>query len=106
MGACYKCGEPFLSDAAVPVDAVCQKCSSWLHACANCLHYDEYAKNKCREARAPFVFDRQGKNECAYFRFKIKPLQDDKPNKKMSPRAEEKMKESKARDALNNLFRS
>ncbi|MBE7466682.1 MAG: hypothetical protein HS116_24695 [Planctomycetes bacterium] len=103
MGACYKCNEPYLNDQAVAADAVCQKCSSWLHCCANCLHYDEYSKNKCREARAPFVFDRHGRNDCSFFRFRVKVVEE-KP-KKLSPQSEQKMKETKARDALNDLFR-
>lgn len=107
MGACYKCGEPFVEEGAQIVDAVCVKCSSYLHACANCLHFDEYSNNKCREARAPFVFDRLGKNECTFFKVKqIVRLERDRDNKKLSPRAEQKEREGRAREGLERLFKS
>lgn len=103
MGACYKCGEPYLEQAELPVDAVCKKCSSWLHSCANCLHYDEYAHNKCREPKAEFVFDRLGKNECKFFKFR-RIIKSDEKEKKSSPRGEQRDREGKAREGLEKLF--
>ncbi|MCK6474163.1 MAG: hypothetical protein L6R28_20785 [Planctomycetes bacterium] len=108
MGACYKCGEPFLEDGTVAADAVCGKCSSYVHVCANCAHFDEYSKQKCREAKAPYVHDRLGKNDCAYFKFLRRTTEADekgKGKKGLSPRAEQKDREGKARDKLEELFR-
>lgn len=106
MGACYKCGEPFADDGGeVIADSACTRCSSWLHSCANCLYYDEYSQKKCREARAPFVFDRLGKNECAFFKVRQRVIED-RQKKKMSPRAEQKEREGRARENLDRLFRS
>jgi len=104
MAACYKCGEPFLEENEVPMDAVCKRCSSWVHACANCVHYDEYAHNKCREAKAPYVFDRLGKNECPLFKIK-RTVRPDREQKKSSPRAEQAGREGRARDELERLFK-
>jgi len=100
MPSCYKCGEPFMEED-LPSDAVCQKCSSWLHACANCLQYDEYTNQKCRESKAPFIYDRHGRNECSFFRTR-KVVREEK---KLSPRAEEKERQSRAREGLERLFK-
>jgi hypothetical protein len=103
MPSCYKCGEPFLEDN-LAMDAVCPRCSSWLHSCTNCLQYDEYSNQKCREPRAPFIYDRHGKNECPFFRVR-KVIREDR-EKKLSPRAEQKDREGKAREGLERLFKS
>ena len=82
----------------MPVEAVCEKCSSYLHACANCASYDEYSYTKCREAKADFVFDRLGKNVCTFFKLKqsVKP---EEKQKKMSPRGEQKERQADNRQA-------
>lgn len=103
MPACYKCGEPFLPDK-LPFDAACQRCSSWLHSCANCVNYDEYTNQKCREPRAPFVYDRNGKNECPFFKVR-QVIREDK-EKKLSPRGEQNDREGKAREGLQRLFKT
>ncbi|HEY3322814.1 MAG TPA: hypothetical protein VGP72_20335 [Planctomycetota bacterium] len=106
MASCYKCSKTITQgvDAPMPADAVCEQCSSWLHCCANCAFYDEYSYTKCRESKAEFVFDRVGKNACAFFKIKQGArLQDEK--KKMSPRSEQHAKEGKARENLARLFR-
>jgi hypothetical protein len=103
MPSCYKCAEPFLEEN-LPFDAVCARCSSWLHSCANCLQYDEYTNQKCREARAPFIYDRHGKNQCTFFR--VRKVVREEREKKLSPRAEQKEREGKAREGLERLFKS
>lgn len=109
MASCYKCGKPITAglNAPVPVDATCEQCSSWIHACANCTHYDEYSMKKCREPKAAFVFDRLGKNECPHFKVKAPAREEEQKNKrKMSPRMEERERAGRARDNLNKLFGS
>jgi hypothetical protein len=106
MASCYKCGKTITQgvDGPMPKDAVCETCSSWLHSCANCAYYDEYSHTKCREAKAPFVFDRLGKNECGFFKLKQGPKTEEK--KKVSPRMEQRVREDKARENLERLFKS
>ena len=107
MGACYKCGEPFMDEGGkVNDESACTQCSSWLHSCGNCLYYDEYSQKKCREARAPYIFDRLGKNECAFFKVK-KLVREERirKNKKQSPRGEQRDREGKARENLDKLFK-
>ncbi len=87
------------------VEATCPQCSSWLHCCANCAMYDEYSYTKCRESKAEFVFDRVGKNVCAFFKLKQGARMENE-KKKMSPRSEQREREGRARENLARLFRS
>jgi hypothetical protein len=110
MASCYKCNKTITEgiDRAMPVDAVCEHCSSWLHACANCAFYDEYSQSKCRESKAEFVFDRLGKNACSFFKLKqgaVDLQQNGHNRKKASPRMEQNDREGKARENLARLFR-
>ena len=93
-----------MEEGELAQDAVCKRCSSWLHCCANCLQYDEYAHNKCREPKAAFIFDRLGKNECKFFKIKRSVRQQDE-RKKLSPRAEQAGREERAREGLDRLFK-
>lgn len=99
MRACYKCGHPYVEPGEPPIDALCLRCSSYLHACANCDFYDEYSNNPCREPRAKYISDRQGMNRCEHFRFRRPPRQE-----KLFQQADAKMKESRARENLDRLF--
>ena len=108
MASCYKCGKPITVgiEGPVPPAAVCEHCSSWLHSCANCTFYDEYTHSKCREPKAEFVFDRLGKNECAFFKLKASAnQQDDQQRKRQSPRMQDRQRGDKAREKLESLFR-
>lgn len=49
---------------------VCPLCGSDLHVCLNCIFYDEGKANKCREAQAEYVREKDRANYCDYFRFK------------------------------------
>lgn len=109
MASCYKCAKPITVGfgVPVPVDATCPECSSWIHSCANCASYDEYSMKKCREPKAPFVFDRLGKNDCPHFKLKTAPREEENnKKKKMSPRMEERDRAGRARDNLDRLFKS
>ena len=106
MASCYKCSKTITQgvDGPMPVDAVCEQCSSWLHSCANCAFFDEYSQRKCREPKAEFVFDRLGKNTCAFF--KLKPgARTGEQVRKLSPRGEQRDREGRAREKLASLFR-
>jgi hypothetical protein len=107
MASCYKCGKTITQgvEGPMPPDAVCETCSSWLHACANCAFYDEYSYTKCREPKAEFIFDRLGKNVCPFFKLK-QGVRQEENKKKLSPRGEQHEREGKARENLSRLFKS
>ena len=106
MASCYKCGKTITQgvDGPMPADAVCEQCSSWLHSCANCGFYDEYSQKKCREPKAEFVFDRLGKNACAFFKLKV-ARGEQQVARKLSPRGEQHKRQGDARQKLAELFR-
>jgi hypothetical protein len=103
MPSCYKCSEPFLEEK-LAFDTLCAKCSSWLHCCANCIQYDEYTNTKCREPKAPYVYDRQGKNECRFFR--VRQVIREEREKKKNGEQENRGREAKAREGLRDLFKT
>jgi predicted RNA-binding Zn-ribbon protein involved in translation (DUF1610 family) len=49
--------------------ASCPHCSTDLHSCLQCQHYDEGAYNACREPQAERVVDKDRSNFCDYFTF-------------------------------------
>lgn len=106
MASCYKCSAVITQgvDSPMSSEAVCESCSSWLHACANCAFYDEYSAKKCREVKADFVFDRLGRNVCAFFKLKS-GARTGEQTRKMSPRSEQNDRAGKARERLADLFR-
>jgi len=48
---------------------LCPHCNSDLHACKNCIHYDENLTSKCKEPESPWIGDRSAQNSCTYFEF-------------------------------------
>jgi hypothetical protein len=48
---------------------LCPHCNSDLHACKNCIHYDENLSSKCKEPESPWIGDRSAQNSCTYFEF-------------------------------------
>jgi hypothetical protein len=49
---------------------MCPNCSSYLHSCFNCQHWDKDAHNQCRENQGEFIRDRTEGNFCGYFEFR------------------------------------
>ncbi len=107
MASCHKCSKTITVgvDGPMPIEAVCEHCSSWLHACANCGQYDEYSHSKCRESKAPYVFDRLCKNDCPFFKLKVGPKQNEQQQKRLSPRGQQHAREGRAREELDRLFK-
>jgi hypothetical protein len=93
-------------ESAIAKDAACTRCSSWVHCCGNCSHYDEYSREQCREKRAAFISDRLGRNQCAFFKMRAPArMEENKRKEKLSPRAAEVERSNRAKEGLNNLFR-
>ncbi|MBW2055908.1 MAG: hypothetical protein JRH07_17125 [Deltaproteobacteria bacterium] len=67
---CFHCHREISLDGKVSRQDQCPHCGSDLHCCVNCLFYDEYAHNRCREPQAESVSDREKGNFCEYFRFR------------------------------------
>jgi hypothetical protein len=62
---CKRCGEK--NDPEVAAASVCRKCSTPLHACDQCRHFDGAARFQCRlEIPAP-IQAKSRANECALY---------------------------------------
>ncbi len=69
---CFKCKkEVILNSSGRPGrKESCPHCSSDLHACKNCTHYELGAYNDCRENSADRVLEKDRSNFCDYFAFR------------------------------------
>ena len=68
--ACYHCKEELVFDVKIGRRDLCPNCSSYLHACFNCAHWDPNVHNQCHENQGEFIRDRAEGNFCLYFDFK------------------------------------
>ena len=64
---CYNCCKEIPADLEIGRQAVCPKCSSYLHCCLNCRFYDSTAHHECREPQADWVKEKEMGNFCDYF---------------------------------------
>lgn len=101
MWQCHYCRMP-LSLEVLTKNRLCPSCGSDIHACKNCVHYDESLSAKCREPNSPWVRDRGTQNNCSYFEHR--PAESQTPvapnaNKDTNSEAE------RAKEAFRALFR-
>jgi hypothetical protein len=62
-------------------------------------------KTKCRKPEAEYIYDRMGKNNCKFFKFRhLLREEKEKKDKPKSPRAEQKDRASQAKERLHRLF--
>lgn len=69
MYRCYRCQREITLRTNLRHHELCPYCSSALHCCLNCLYYDDFSPNKCSEAAADWVPDKEKANFCQYFEF-------------------------------------
>ena len=79
--------------AVLAFRATCPHCSSDLHICYNCKHYDAGSYHECRESSAEWVRDKERSNKCEYFATKDASASNDADGK------------NKAKSALDDLFK-
>ena len=92
---CWKCGWDWTLLGQPGRSESCPQCRSDLRACLNCVSYDVRAAQQCRDRRAEPVFEKHVGNFCEYFEF---------TRRVFVPPAEEKTRESTARDQLKKLL--
>lgn len=63
---CARCGEK-QPVGEVRLDETCVKCSSDLHTCTNCAHFDTGARNECRKPVKDYVSAKAKSNRCELF---------------------------------------
>lgn len=97
---CHYCRVP-LSAEVMKKNRLCPNCNSELHACKNCVHYDENLSSKCNEPNSPWVADRGGLNDCEWFEFKKVR------NPATAPHQDDVLSEAeRAKEAFRALFRN
>ena len=64
---CVRCGYELTVASAWSPDAVCVKCGSALHACAQCAHFDTSAAFECQQPIRARISPKDAKNDCASF---------------------------------------
>jgi hypothetical protein len=64
---CFSCGEENSIPGNVGLRAECHKCSSDLHVCKCCIHWDPKVYNECKEPQADIVKDRERANFCDHY---------------------------------------
>src|SRR5687768_16052032 len=67
MAACHRCGTAFEASGVVSRSATCPSCNAFSRSCRNCEHFDERAKNQCREPHAELVADKSAATFCELY---------------------------------------
>jgi len=76
-------------------DAECPTCHRDARVCRNCRHYDTAAFHECREAVPDAIVDKERRNFCDLFSFRL-----------AKGRLEQDDRDRKAKAQFENLFRS
>ena len=97
MWQCYYC-QCVLTKEMITKNRLCPTCSSDLHCCKNCTHFDESLSSKCKEPESPWFGDRDKQNNCSFFEFKSK--------EKSGSASYSSADAEKAKEAARALFRS
>ncbi len=64
---CAVCGEKQLAGTQVGLDSQCFKCSTDLHTCTHCKHFDSSAPGQCRERPPRLISAKAKRNDCELF---------------------------------------
>lgn len=99
MWQCHYCRSP-LSLEVQRKNRLCPNCGSDIHACKNCVHYNESVSTKCEEPDSPWIRDRGTQNACTLFEFKKTSPNSAAQNVERNTEAE------RAKEAFRALFRS
>lgn len=91
---CRRCGARLRVDVALPLDAVCEGCSSDLHTCSNCIYFDTSRPKECRKEVVERVVNKIKRNVCELFT----------PSLVQEFAKEQPTVTSKPRDAFDALF--
>ena len=98
MGRCHYCRNA-LPVAVQQKNRLCPSCGSDIHACRNCVHFDDSLSTKCREPDSPWVLDRNTTNTCPFFELQGAVAGPDPDDGK-------KLEAERAKEAFRALFRN
>ncbi|MFP5263254.1 MAG: hypothetical protein ACLGJB_15235 [Blastocatellia bacterium] len=92
---CHSCKNEISAEGFISRSDECSHCGADLHCCLNCVNYDPYAHNRCREPQAEWVSNREKANFCDFF----------VPAKIASAGGPKKATADDAKAAFDNLFK-
>lgn len=94
---CAKCGHQVpASQLEVDPQTTCSKCSTPLHSCRHCKHFDPDARFECREPVPARIADKWAANDCGLF----------KPVLALDATGRRANSVEDARNAFHNLFKT
>ena len=105
MWRCHYCRSA-LSLEVQRKNRLCPNCGSDIHACKNCVHYDEELSSKCREPQSPWIRDRAAQNHCPFFEFLLTPESPDSSANAPSASNDPGSEAERAKEAFRALFRN
>lgn len=91
---CWKCGREYTLPGTPGRSESCI-CGADLKVCLNCVSYDPRVAHQCRDRRAEPVAEKHQANYCEYFEM---------IRREFVPPAEDRSRESKARDTIKKLL--
>lgn len=71
MRQCYYCRSA-LDSQVLHKNYLCPSCGSDLTCCRNCNFFN--SERKCTEPNSPWIKDRELRNNCSYFEFRIQQV--------------------------------
>jgi hypothetical protein len=86
----------------------CPRCSSELHCCKQCVHFDTAAQFECTQPIPERIAKKDARNECTFFEFRMTVEKDTSPvtyAAPSAPAAASAGKPNDARKAFEDLFK-
>jgi hypothetical protein len=92
---CHACNNEVTVEGFISRSDECSHCGADVHCCLNCVNYDPYSHNRCREPQAEWVSNREKANFCDFFT----------PNNQTAAGRPRKAAANDAKTAFDNLFK-
>ena len=92
---CAVCGHRQRAD--IRHATICAKCSTDLHTCTHCTHFDTSVARQCRHPEAALIESKAKRNDCAFFT--------PKKAQEFAPEPKDSGPKSKGQAAFDALFK-
>ena len=115
IGTCLSCKKILTLELPISYNLICESCSTYLHSCIQCKHFD-IQQNNCSSLTAEPTKDPSVKNFCDEYSFSLSKSRGDlKPKKEndtlqklegLFKKTEKEEKDSKPKKSINDLFKN
>lgn len=69
--SCFSCKKDLSFEAKPAFRSECPHCSSDIHVCKNCAHYDPKVYNECKETQADRILEKERANYCEFYTVRV-----------------------------------